>query len=51
MISAYDCPAYPGVYDYASYVAGASVKAAHCLMAGACKTAINWMGGWHHAKR
>ena len=48
---AYDCPAYPGVYEYATYVAGASIEAARCLISGICDVAINWPGGWHHCKR
>ena len=50
-IVAYDCPAYHGVFEYAVYVAGASVKAAQALMMGIADIAINWCGGWHHAKR
>lgn len=50
-IVAYDCPAYHGVFEYAVYVAGASVKAAQVLMMGIADIAINWCGGWHHAKR
>ena len=48
---AYDCPAWPGVYEYASFVAGASMLAAQCLVRGVADMAINWPGGWHHAKR
>ncbi|XP_064610277.1 histone deacetylase 8-like [Liolophura sinensis] len=47
----YDCPAEPGVYEYATSVAGATVTAAQCLMEGKCTVAINWFGGWHHAKK
>lgn len=42
---------WPGVYAYAAYVAGASIKAAQCLVMGVSDIAINWPGGWHHAKR
>jgi len=47
----YDCPAWPGVYEYGLWVAGASMKAAQCLTMGISNVAINWGGGWHHAKR
>ncbi|XP_026509714.1 histone deacetylase 8 isoform X3 [Terrapene carolina triunguis] len=47
----YDCPATEGIFDYAAAVGGASITAAQCLMDGKCKVAINWPGGWHHAKK
>nr|QVX32610.1 HDAC8 [Platynereis dumerilii] len=47
----YDCPAYPGIFDTASYITGASVKAAQALSHNYADVAINWTGGWHHAKR
>ncbi|XP_075752674.1 histone deacetylase 8 isoform X2 [Pelodiscus sinensis] len=47
----YDCPATEGVFDYAAAVGGATITAAQCLMDGKCKVAINWPGGWHHAKK
>lgn len=50
-VSGYDCPAEPGVYEYATSVAGATVTAAQCLMEGKGSVAINWLGGWHHAKK
>ncbi|XP_074863723.1 histone deacetylase 8 isoform X4 [Carettochelys insculpta] len=46
----YDCPATEGIFDYAAAVGGATITAAQCLMDGKCKVAINWPGGWHHAK-
>ncbi len=39
------------MYDYATLVAGASVRAAETLLLGIADVAINWCGGWHHAKR
>ena len=48
--SAYDCPAFMNVYEYACHVAGASIKAAELLANGTVDIAINWPGGWHHAK-
>ncbi|XP_019337473.2 phosphorylase b kinase regulatory subunit alpha, skeletal muscle isoform isoform X4 [Alligator mississippiensis] len=47
----YDCPATEGIFDYAAAVGGATITAAQCLMDGKCKVAINWPGGWHHAKK
>ncbi|XP_060688640.1 histone deacetylase 8 [Hemiscyllium ocellatum] len=47
----YDCPATEGVFDYAAAVAGATLTAAQCLIDKKCKVAINWPGGWHHAKK
>ncbi|XP_052245187.1 histone deacetylase 8-like isoform X2 [Dreissena polymorpha] len=47
----YDCPAHPGVYDYASLVTGATIQAAECLMNKTADIAINWFGGWHHGKK
>uniref|UniRef100_A0A1I8FRU4 histone deacetylase n=1 Tax=Macrostomum lignano TaxID=282301 RepID=A0A1I8FRU4_9PLAT len=48
---AYDCPPVRGAFDIASLVAGATVAAAEALSAGQFDVAINWTGGWHHAKR
>ncbi|XP_028338023.1 histone deacetylase 8 isoform X7 [Physeter macrocephalus] len=47
----YDCPATEGIFDYAAAVGGATITAAQCLIDGMCKIAINWSGGWHHAKK
>ncbi|XP_013383573.1 histone deacetylase 8-like [Lingula anatina] len=47
----YDCPADEGVYDSASWAAGGTLTAAEHLVSGQCSVAINWAGGWHHAKR
>ncbi|XP_041354298.1 histone deacetylase 8-like [Gigantopelta aegis] len=47
----YDCPGHVGVYDYAVLVAGATVAAAETLVHQEADVAINWFGGWHHAKR
>ncbi|XP_078219092.1 histone deacetylase 8 isoform X16 [Callithrix jacchus] len=46
----YDCPATEGIFDYAAAVGGATITAAQCLIDGMSKVAINWSGGWHHAK-
>ncbi|XP_057573465.1 histone deacetylase 8 isoform X5 [Hippopotamus amphibius kiboko] len=47
----YDCPATEGIFDCAAAVGGATITAAQCLIDGMCKVAINWSGGWHHAKK
>ncbi|XP_054574921.1 histone deacetylase 8 [Eptesicus fuscus] len=47
----YDCPATERIFDYAASVGGATITAAQCLIDGMCKVAINWSGGWHHAKK
>ena len=47
----YDCPLFEGIYDYASWMAGASLAAARCLAKGETQVAINWYGGWHHAMK
>ncbi|XP_052590101.1 histone deacetylase 8 isoform X1 [Peromyscus californicus insignis] len=47
----YDCPATQGIFDYAAAIGGATITAAQCLIDGKCKIAINWSGGWHHAKK
>lgn len=47
----YDCPATEGIFEYAAAVGGATITAAQCLLEGKCKVAINWPGGWHHAKK
>ncbi|XP_075396135.1 histone deacetylase 8-like isoform X3 [Tenrec ecaudatus] len=46
----YDCPATEGIFDCAAAVGGATITAAQCLIDGKSKIAINWSGGWHHAK-
>uniref|UniRef100_A0A3B1ISE7 Histone deacetylase 8 n=1 Tax=Astyanax mexicanus TaxID=7994 RepID=A0A3B1ISE7_ASTMX len=47
----YDCPIVEGIFDYAAAVGGATLTAAQCLLDGKCEVAINWAGGWHHAKK
>eukprot|EP00072_Mus_musculus_P063757 XP_011245972.1 PREDICTED: histone deacetylase 8 isoform X2 [Mus musculus] len=47
----YDCPATEGIFDYAAAIGGGTITAAQCLIDGKCKVAINWSGGWHHAKK
>ncbi|XP_039255527.2 histone deacetylase 8-like isoform X1 [Styela clava] len=47
----YDCPIQDGIIEYCQRVAGGTIEAARMLNNGFCKTAIHWLGGWHHAKR
>jgi len=47
----YDCPQQTGVFETASLIGGASITAAEHLLSGDADIAINWYGGWHHAKR
>ncbi|KAL0818262.1 hypothetical protein ABMA28_008755 [Loxostege sticticalis] len=47
----YDCPPVSNMLELVTVVAGGSVTAAKCLVAGAAEVAINWCGGWHHAQR
>ncbi|XP_062510740.1 histone deacetylase 8-like isoform X2 [Corticium candelabrum] len=47
----YDCPIFEDMYKYVCWVTGATLTAADCLLAGTNSVAINWTGGWHHAKR
>ena len=42
---------FDGVYDYVCAVSGSSIAMADQLVRGDCSVAINWYGGWHHAKR
>ena len=46
----YDCPLRPGLFDYCLEIAGGSVTAASLLCKKDYRIAINWYGGWHHAK-
>ncbi|XP_071801605.1 histone deacetylase 8-like [Asterias amurensis] len=47
----YDCPTIPHVFDFVCLAAGATLRAAQALVQEESKIAINWCGGWHHAKR
>jgi acetoin utilization protein AcuC len=46
-----DTPAYPGIFDPASDVVGASLAAVDAVMTGAAKRAFVPIGGLHHAAR
>ncbi len=44
-----DCPAFVGVYDYASWAAGATVTAAEWILQNKARIAFNPSGGYHHS--
>lgn len=44
-----DCPAFSGVYDYASWAAGATITAARLILHHKAHIAFNPSGGYHHA--
>ncbi|MBO3800636.1 MAG: acetoin utilization protein AcuC [Candidatus Brockarchaeota archaeon] len=46
-----DTPAFPGVFEAASYVVGSTLAAFETLMKHEIKYAMNPMGGLHHARR
>lgn len=50
LLSEVDCPAVPGVYDFCKKYTACSIVAAHTLNFGMTDIAINWSGGFHHAK-
>lgn len=45
----YDCDIFPHIYNYISYVAGATLTAVNILLNKKADIAINFNGGWHHA--
>ncbi|KAG1678678.1 Histone deacetylase 8 [Nymphon striatum] len=47
----YDCPVLESTYEYVKLMAGATLTAAQHLVDKTTQVAINWGGGWHHAKR
>lgn len=46
-----DTPAFPGVFEAASFVAGSTLDACDRLMRGDCRRAFVPIGGLHHARR
>lgn len=46
-----DTPLFPGVYDFCRLVTGASLLAAEALNERRAEVVVNWMGGYHHAKK
>lgn len=51
VFSGYDCPVEEGTFEITSWIAGGTITAASCLNSGKYNVAINWCGGWHHAKK
>ncbi|KAM3176735.1 hypothetical protein ACTXT7_005934 [Hymenolepis weldensis] len=47
----YDCHGFKGVYGFALAAVRGTLAAVDCLINSQCQIAINWAGGWHHAKR
>lgn len=47
----YDCPPQDDLYERCTLIAGSTLSAARTLTSGKLKVAINWHGGWHHARR
>lgn len=46
-----DTPAFPNIYDFCSLTSGASMLAAELLVQNKHSVVVNWMGGFHHAKK
>ena len=46
----YDCPVVADLADFARVIAAGTIAAADALVSGVSRVAINWHGGWHHAK-
>ncbi|KAG8760139.1 hypothetical protein FRC12_009613 [Ceratobasidium sp. 428] len=46
-----DCPAFPGLDEYISLIAGATLTAAQAVQSGRFDVAICWDGGRHHAHK
>jgi histone deacetylase 1/2 len=47
----FDCPGFEGLFNYCQLSAGSSIDAADMIITGEGDIAINWMGGFHHAKK
>lgn len=48
-IGTQDCPAFPGVYEYAVLASGGTLVAAKLILSGKADIAFNPSGGFHHA--
>lgn len=46
-----DTPAFPNIYDFCTLTSGASLLAAELLIQNRNDVVVNWMGGFHHAKK
>ena len=47
----YDCPPRDNLFNIVSSIYGGTIQAARALAINRLKIAINWSGGWHHARR
>lgn len=47
----YDCPVVKDIWQFVTYISGASLTAAKALTTMQYRYSINWCGGWHHALR
>uniref|UniRef100_A0A2S2PC45 Histone deacetylase n=1 Tax=Schizaphis graminum TaxID=13262 RepID=A0A2S2PC45_SCHGA len=47
----YDCPVVKDIWQFITYISGASLTAAKALTTMQYRFSINWCGGWHHALR
>lgn len=47
----FDCPGFEGLYNFCQLAVGGSIDAADLIISGAADIAINWAGGFHHAKK
>lgn len=46
-----DCPGFDGLYNFCQLAAGGSIDAADLIITETAEIAINWAGGFHHAKK
>ena len=51
ILQGYDCPVLDRMDELATTLAAGSLTASDLLMERRVRVAINWSGGWHHAKR
>lgn len=47
----FDCPGFEGLYNFCQWAVGSSLDAADIITTGLADVAINWGGGFHHAKK
>jgi acetoin utilization deacetylase AcuC-like enzyme len=46
-----DTPAFPEFYDFSRLTSGSSILSAELLIQNRNDVVVNWMGGFHHAKK
>ncbi len=46
-----DCPGFDGLYTFNQLASGSSIDAAYTIIENEADIAINWSGGFHHARR